>query len=82
MRKRLGPGRIITASMHRSAERAIERLQRVQARVAFGASCGARHDPRRHCEVPMEVEQARLLTLKAAYMIGTSETRQLAAKLP
>ncbi|MBM6617550.1 acyl-CoA dehydrogenase family protein [Bacillus suaedaesalsae] len=71
---RLGPGRIHHCMrLIGTAERALEQLcKRVQNRVAFGkrlAEQGVVHEWIANSRV--EIEQARLLTLKAAYMMDT-----------
>ncbi|MGH8061089.1 MAG: acyl-CoA dehydrogenase family protein [Pseudoxanthomonas sp.] len=71
---RLGPGRIHHCMRTIGvAERALELLcQRVQSRVAFGKRIGEQsvwHE--RIAEARCMIEQARLLTLKAAYMMDT-----------
>ena len=71
---RLGPGRIHHCMRTIGvAERALELLcQRVQSRVAFGKPIAAQsiwHE--RIAEARCMIEQARLLTLKAAYMMDT-----------
>ena len=71
---RLGPGRIHHCMRTIGvAERALELMcQRVQARVAFGKRIGDHsvwHE--RIAESRCLIEQARLLTLKAAYMMDT-----------
>jgi acyl-CoA dehydrogenase len=71
---RLGPGRIHHCMRTIGvAERALELLcQRVQSRVAFGRRIGEQsvwHE--RIAEARCMIEQARLLTLKAAYMMDT-----------
>jgi alkylation response protein AidB-like acyl-CoA dehydrogenase len=74
---RLGPGRIHHCMRAvGAAERALERLcQRAVARVAFGkplANLGANRDVIADCR--MAIDQARLLTLKAAWALDTAGT--------
>ena len=71
---RLGPGRIHHCMRTiGAAERALELLcRRVQSRVAFGKRIGDQsiwHE--RIAQARCMIEQARLLTLKAAYMMDT-----------
>jgi len=71
---RLGPGRIHHCMRCIGvAERAIQTMcKRVQARVAFGRPLAEQGTIRAGiAKSRMEVEQARLLTLKAAYMMDT-----------
>lgn len=71
---RLGPGRIHHCMrLIGAAERALEEMcKRVEARVTFGKPLAAQGIVQTWiAESRMEIEQARLLTLKAAYMMDT-----------
>ena len=81
---RLGPGRIHHCMRTIGvAERALELLcQRVQARVAFGKRISEHsiwHE--RIAEARCMIEQARLLTLKAAYMMDTAGNKVARAEI-
>jgi acyl-CoA dehydrogenase len=80
---RLGPGRIHHCMrLVGVAERALEAMcKRVKSRVAFGkpiAEQGVTLE--RIAEARIMIDQARLLTMKAAWMMDTAATRSRAPR--